>query len=647
MAGTITIGSLGSSIDTLAAQYQNSLKTQLLVPLQSRQSNINAQITTLAAMKAKLKALYDAAGNLTLSSSARADAIRSSRFNDATDTIVTSEMNSAEQTAGTAARQFRLSVGSNLFTIDVALGSGDTNSTVLNSIADAVNNNASASSYVTASVVAAAPGQSKLVFTSKITGSLGAVSLQDVTGSTLLSNLGLKGAVVSGRSAPSLSTIADDPLHAPGGYDFFGTATVLNASQSSPYAPIVGQSTDSSVAGAAGPGSTTGSHVVRVTQLAKNDTIIVKQFTSSDTSIADAFSVEGYGTKTFAITNGSGSAVPISVALAEGDTNSQALTKIAAAINGTQGAGVNASVVMDDSTHSRLVLTSKSMGASNAITAITDSTGTLANVLGLSAMSFSAAARTASSTGQTGFLQTDSGELNSKFKLDGLDIVRSTNVVSDVLTGVTLTLQGISQSDVTITLSTDNTQIQANIQKFLDAYNAAMSYVKAQTAVDTTTFTKQILASDSTFVNLRSSLQTDVLRQVSGLGSAPSLLSAIGITSDKQGVLGISDLVKFNSAITGDTSKIAQLFNSSDGLAVRLKNHLEGFVSSGGRVDSSTVNLNSTLATLKSQITRKTDQITKQVQRYRDQYAVLQGALQTATAQQTQLNSLYSALGLV
>jgi flagellar hook-associated protein 2 len=646
MAGTISIGSLGSSIDSLAAQYKTLLQSQTLAPLQSKQANLTSQVSALATMKAKLKALYDSADAMVDSQTARTDRLHSSRFRDATSTIVTAELTPAEVTAGSATRRFTLNVGSHQSTIDVTLAGTDTNNAVLTAIANAINSNVDANPYVTATVEATSTGQSRLLLTSTGTGSQNALSLGDADGGTLMKNIGITSAVVKGRVAASISAAADDPTRAPGGYDYAGSAYTLDASSSSQYSAFSAQSSDSSIGVSASASASVGTHLVRVTSLAKSDTLITKQFTTSDTSVSSALSGEGFGTKKFTITNGSGSAVEISVAVENGDTNAQILTRIANAINTSQGMGVNASVVNDDGTHSRLVFSSRLTGSARAITAIADTSGTLANALGLTGVSFTPGARTLSSTSQTGFVIADSASLDAAFTLDGIAIKRSTNSVSDALSGVTLNLQGMSGSDVTIGIAFNTSQIQSNIQRFLDNYNSVLSHIKAQTAVDTTTYKRQIFAGNSTIISLRADLQTDMFREVPGLGDGPRLLSAIGITSDKQGLLSITDSAKFSEAMSAGTTALAQLFNSPDGLAVRLKNRLDAYVSADGRIDASTTNINNAITSLKTRINRTTDQINKQVQQYRDQFATLQSVLATVTAQQTQMQQLYTALGL-
>jgi flagellar hook-associated protein 2 len=647
MADASSIGSLSSSIDSLVAQYKSSLQTKSVTPLTDKKTTLNARITSLSNMKSKLQTLFDSASGLAVSRSASADVLNSSRFTSASTTIATNELTAGEKIAGSATRQLKIMMGGTDVTIDVTITNDDTNDTVLNSIASAINASGTASQFLTASVASVADGKEKLVLTSKTVGSANAVTIIDVGSGTLLDKIGLADSVITNRTGASSSTTADDPVASPGGYSLPGDISLLNAARSAKFIGYSTQSSDIAVTASADSNATIGTHAISVSQLAKNDSLITRQFVSASTSISDALGAEGYGTKKFTITTGTGSAVEVSVGVTQGQTDSIVLSAIASAISSNAAFGVTASVVSDDSTHSRLVFTSKATGSASAVTAVSDTSGTLANALGLAGISYASGARTASSTGQTGFLKTDAALLDAKLKIDGIDVVRSTNTVADALRGVTLTLNSLTTSDVTLGVTLNSGLIRSNIQNFLSSYNAAMSHIKAQTAVDPDNNVRQIFAGDSTIMTLRFNLQTDISKAVSGLGTDPSTLAEFGITADKDGALSVSDAVKFNNATSTDVSKIAQVFDSADGIAARIKSRLSGFVTTGGRLDATKDGVSDQLTSLNKRITKENERITMLVARYRDQFAQLQAAYVAATNQSTMMTQLYTTLGLI
>lgn len=502
MASVTSTTSLASSLDLLVQQYQSSLLARSVAPVQTKQATLTSRLSALTTLKTKLSVLSESAlamsktdstskflsytvansntavlaasasstatsGNHTLlvTQLAKADAIVTSRFNSATTTIVTNELTAAEKTAGSATRQIKVLVGGvEKGTVDVSLAwspEADTNSEVLASIAAAINASADVNQSVSASVVAVTSSQSRLVITSKTTGSTAAVSLVDVGPGTLLDSIGLTDATITGRTAVSANTTADDPLAAPGGYLYPVNATLLD----------------------------------------------------------------------------------------------------------------------------------------------------------------------------------------SKFVVDGLEIVRNSNTVSDVLTGVTFDLkstQALTDTPVTLAVSLNKDQIRSNVQSFLTSYNAALSYVNAQTAVDATTGVRQVLASDVFVKSIRSGLRSIALDAVSGLASGANLLADIGITAGADGTLSISNASTFDTALASNPTKVSNLFNSTEGVAAKLRTYVEGLISTGGQMDGATDSISTQLTNLSTKVTKLNKTITRQVQKYRDDLALLQSIYDQANQQMQMIAAITS-----
>lgn len=383
-------------------------------------------------------------------------------------------------------------------------------------------------------------------------------------------------------------------------------------------------------------------HALSVSQLAKSSTVVSKQLTSTGTDVATA---EGAGTKSVKVTYDgtdpatSGTAVTVNVTLSAGDTNSTILTNLAAAINNdaTLAAKVSASVVNDTSSTSRLVLTGKQTGLANKVR-VADATGTLLSAIELNS-------EVASSGTVGGYLFADA-TLDAKFKLDGLDITRSSNSVSDVLTGVTINLLGLSASDVTLTVSPDKSAMKASVQEFLDAYNKALTFLRERIAVTVSTTTsgtsstevnsviRGALAGETTYVSLVSNIRSDVGSSVSGVQTGnPALLAEVGITAVANGTLSISDTTKFDSAIATKLSGLIDLFASGSGVSTRLIARLDGFVNSGALIDGSLSTVTSKTNNINQQITRLQERLDRRELALRKQLLDLQKALSALSTQ--------------
>ncbi len=417
----------------------------------------------------------------------------------------------------------------------------------------------------------------------------------------------------------------------------YNTTTSLAVTNSS--STFMGLATTSSMAtvvsATASAGAATGNHSVLVTQLAKADVALSDKINSAATSIVTA---EGAGTKTIQVGNQS-----VDVTLSAGDSNSTVLANIASAIN-AKGGNVTASVVADTSTTSRLVFQSTQTGSASAVT-LSDTTGTLLANVGLSAAVVSG--RTAFNSTTGGFMNQDSLLLDAKFKLDGIDITRSGNTVTDALQGVTLTLSGVqnpTDTPATVNISINTSQVQSSVQQFLNNYNDTLTYLTSEMAIDPTTNTRQILTGDTTFTLLKVNLQSLIYSQVTSAKSGnPNNLLKIGITAGTDGTLSISDTSKFNAAMAADPTEISDVFNSSNGIAVQMNNLLKTFVTpTTGRMDSMSTTVTSEQSSLTARIKTIQDRITIRVTQYQDELVQLQAAYEQATNLQAEMSLILS-----
>ncbi|MEJ7708592.1 MAG: flagellar filament capping protein FliD [Pyrinomonadaceae bacterium] len=76
-----------------------------------------------------------------------------------------------------------------------------------------------------------------------------------------------------------------------------------------------------------------------------------------------------------------------------------------------------------------------------------------------------------------GTLPGDFGYLDSQVSLNGLTITRSTNQISDAITGVTYNLQKIGATSVNVISASD---LPVKLQGFADAYNAVQDFMLSQ-----------------------------------------------------------------------------------------------------------------------------------------------------------------------
>lgn len=279
----------------------------------------------------------------------------------------------------------------------------------------------------------------------------------------------------------------------------------------------------------AGASVANGSYDIVVSQLAKAEKSSSNETFSSQT---DAMAASG----TITITPNGESAVNISV------ESTDSLVDIRDAINNSSAAEfVTATLINSGTTDNpayRLVVTSDSSGSDNDFT-ITDATDAAQDLT---------------------FVESQAAQ-NAIFTVDNISITKSSNSASDVIDGITITLETVGSG--TVTFATDTTAILEKVQDLADKYNALMSYIKEQFKYGQDQDTKGALFGNVSLQTIESQLQAIVSGIVPGMDvsdtSEFAFLSQIGIRNDEDNQLTIDESV-FKDALRDNFNMVEDLF---------------------------------------------------------------------------------------
>ncbi len=384
----------------------------------------------------------------------------------------------------------------------------------------------------------------------------------------------------------------------------------------------------------AGGGSSALSHSIHVDQLARAHSVLSDRYTQTGTELSAAHA----GTKNFSITV-DGTQYDVSVVINSGDDNQTVLKSVVDAINAVDDIEAVGSSINDTDTTTKLSITSEETGTKNKMT-FTDTDGLLAS---LGVTNTSAATDTAG-----GYIYQDSGgsELDAKLTVDGINIVRSSNTLTDVVAGATLELLGAQEAtdpDVSVSIAVDTEAITAKVQEFLDAFNDAHGYITAKVNVDPTTYARGDLAGDSPYVNLWQNLRSSMANSVPSSSSEVfSALSQIGITSGATGNFSITNTSNFDDALNENLDAVEALFNASDGIAVRLEELLDNYTDVSGIIDSSKNSVTDRVDLLDNKIDRLERLQAMEEKRLIEQYGAIQEATILNQSILQMVNSLYS-----
>jgi flagellar hook-associated protein 2 len=149
---------------------------------------------------------------------------------------------------------------------------------------------------------------------------------------------------------------------------------------------------------------------------------------------------------------------------------------------------------------------------------------------------------------------------NSRIWLDGTAVERASNSLDDVIEGVSIELtQAAPGQTLKLTVSSDPSSVANSVGKFVDAYNAVIDHLRSAQQYDTDTQTGGLLFGDSVALNLEFGLPNAVTREVTALVGDPTLLSAIGISTDQKDHL-VLDRTKLQLALQDNPEGVTNLF---------------------------------------------------------------------------------------
>jgi flagellar hook-associated protein 2 len=340
-------------------------------------------------------------------------------------------------------------------------------------------------------------------------------------------NKATKQAAIDGRTSQNTAQISALATVKSGVDGFASALQTLTASGQLMTQPT---STD---AGVAAVSAIAGTHVgdlsatLQVIQLAQAQTI-------EATGVIDPSAAIGQGSMTLTTPKGS-----FTVTI---DSSNDSLTGLAAAINKTNS-GVTASIVQDGTGY-RLVLKGQTGAASGfAMTANGDASA------GLAAFAYGGA--------DTATMTQAQGAQDAIVKLDGVQVTRASNTISDLVAGTQIALKTTG----TIALGSDRPTdaISEAVNDFVTAYNSLRKAIDETTAAATATTSAGALNGNSSIRDLETMLAKLTSTQLSSYGNTKTL-AEIGVSTNQDGTLAL-DANKLSTVLAADPDGVESMFS--------------------------------------------------------------------------------------
>ncbi len=338
-----------------------------------------------------------------------------------------------------------------------------------------------------------------------------------------------------------------------------------------------------------GSGSAKGRYDIQVTQLAKAEKL-------QSTAVTSASGPAGW-TGTITI---SGQEVTL-----DGKSLNQLRDEINGLNTGSSATGVIASVLKVADSDYRLILTSENEGAEGI--AFTDAPGDYFSTL---------------QAGQ-----------DAAFTIDGIAMTRSSNTISDVISGVTLQLRGADPSTtIRLDIDRDESAVTDKIRTFVDAYNSVIQYINDQFSYNAVSEkTGGALFGDAMLRSIKSRLQNTVLGRE---------LSGYGITFSRTGTLELNT-EKLQSALSEDFTGTVSTFND---MAQSLHFVLNALTDSvDGTVTAQKKSAQAKIKTLDNRMQTLGDRIDADMERLKARFIAMDNAMNTLNVQMSSLSKLFSS----
>ncbi|UFM68029.1 flagellar filament capping protein FliD [Leclercia adecarboxylata] len=342
--------------------------------------------------------------------------------------------------------------------------------------------------------------------------------------------------------------------------------------------------------------------------------------------------------RTITITQAGADSKPLTVTLADGETS---LNGIAKAINAANG-NVSASIVKADNGDYRLMLSSKTTGTDSDMTVTVTGDDTLNAVIGSAA------------------LKEQVKSQNAVINVNGIDIIRQSNTVTDALPGVTLTLKAPSTADETLSVKRSTDDNKKAVTEWVTAYNALQSTITSLTKYEppATGATSQnssngVLMGDSTIRGVQSDLRALLTNVQTG---SYAIMAQLGITQDPVkgadgtfGNLKIDDK-KLTQALTDNPAGVQAYFvgdGKTTGFATQMNNTLTEMLSTSvgkeGVIQNAKDGINATLKTIAKRYDAMELSIEATMARYKKQFSDLDSLVTKFNSTASYLTSQFSS----
>jgi len=242
---------------------------------------------------------------------------------------------------------------------------------------------------------------------------------------------------------------------------------------------------------------------------------------------------------------------------------------------------------------------------------------------------------------------------NARFTIAGIggEIERSSNTISNVIPGVSFTLNGTGAA--TINVTNDDAQTTANVQEFIEAFNELVQFINENNKItreengDNISNIFGSLAStrvdDNALSAVRSAMSSSTYLAPNE-DNAVRMFADLGITTDRDGTMKF-DTVKLEQALSKEPESVNEILKKFADKAATTGGTIAQFVQFNGLFDLTVKGNEKQVTNLNDRIARAEASILRQEQVMRQRFARLEAVMGEMQNQQAALNAALMGLG--
>jgi flagellar hook-associated protein 2 len=147
---------------------------------------------------------------------------------------------------------------------------------------------------------------------------------------------------------------------------------------------------------------------------------------------------------------------------------------------------------------------------------------------------------------------------DATFSLDGVQVSRSGNTITDIMTGIELTLNADISGDIALSTSRSNSQIKQTVEETIASLNEFKDEIDRLTYVDIEGEGNGPLTLETSATMLKSNFKRLAIEPLQGFGSSAIYISQLGIKTNSEGQYYLDEAI-FEKTLTNNPEYFSAL----------------------------------------------------------------------------------------